>query len=109
MHRIRDRTTFAELARARPARRGVVSLRYVHGGDHELARVAYSVSRGVGNAVARNRVRRRLRAAVQRWESALAPGSAYLLVGTREVLTEDFEEIVATVGALVRDAGDTRS
>ena len=41
--------------------------------------VAYAISRRVGNAVIRNRVRRRLRTAVARQERLLRPGHAYLV------------------------------
>lgn len=46
--------------------------------DGGSARVAYSVGRAVGNAVERNRLRRRLRAEVWRHREQLRPGSAYL-------------------------------
>ena len=53
-----------------------------------------------GNAVVRNRIRRRLRAAVSRGAGALTPGAAYLVGGTREVVTMNFDELCATVAAL---------
>ncbi len=77
--RIRDRTTFADLRRrGRRARAGVVTVTWVPGAAQ--ARVAYAVSRAVGPAVERNRVRRRLRALVAEAGAQLRPG-AYL-VGT---------------------------
>ncbi len=53
----------------------------VVGPGSEPPRVAYAVGRGVGGAVVRNRVRRRLRAATRAHAEELVPGSAYL-VGT---------------------------
>jgi ribonuclease P protein component len=44
-----------------------------------LPRVAYAVGRAAGGAVARNRVRRRLRAATRAHAALLAPGHAYLV------------------------------
>jgi ribonuclease P protein component len=41
--------------------------------------VAYAVGRRAGNAVARNRLRRRLRAAVHDHADLLAPNTAYLI------------------------------
>ncbi|MBW3643921.1 MAG: ribonuclease P protein component [Actinobacteria bacterium] len=77
--RIRDRATFAELRRrGRRTRAGVLTLTWVPG--EPPARVAYAVSRAVGSAVERNRVRRRLRALVAEAAAQLRPG-AYL-VGT---------------------------
>src|SRR6516165_4522665 len=62
---IRDRATFAALARSRPRRRGPVTMRVSATATTDGPRVAYAVARHVGGAVARNRVRRRLRAAVR--------------------------------------------
>jgi ribonuclease P protein component len=45
----------------------------------EPPRVAYAVGRRAGGAVARNRVRRRLRAATRAHASELEPGRAYLI------------------------------
>lgn len=98
---IRDRATFEALARARPSRRGPLSVRRLASSDPGPARVAYAVGRDVGNAVARNRARRRLRAAVARHEAQLQPGAAYLFGGGRGVLTLPFEELAALVAALV--------
>jgi ribonuclease P protein component len=53
----------------------------VVGPGSEPPRVAYAVGRGVGGAVVRNRVRRRLRAATRAHIDVLEPGHAYL-VGT---------------------------
>src|SRR4030095_12413859 len=69
--RVRDRATFAALSRAERHVQGPVTVRVVPGEVEGPARVAYAVS-GAGNAVARNRLRRRLRAAVGRAEADLA-------------------------------------
>ena len=62
--RIRDRATFEALRRSEArARRGSLTVTFVEAGSAPVPRVAYAVSRRVGNAVTRNRVRRRLRAA----------------------------------------------
>jgi ribonuclease P protein component len=98
---IRDRGTFEALARARPRRRGPLSLRRVASSDRGPARVAYAVGRDVGNAVARNRARRRLRAAVARRADDLQPGSAYLFGGGRAVLSLPFEELADLVRSVI--------
>jgi len=66
--------------------------------------VAYAV-RGTGNAVVRNRLRRRLRAAVARAEAELAAGGAYLVSARSEALTMPFDSLVETLAALFRAAG----
>jgi ribonuclease P protein component len=69
--------------------------------------VAYAVS-GAGNAVVRNRLRRRLRAAVARTEAELTPGGAYLVSARRDALTMPFDVLVGTLAALFRAAGTPR-
>jgi ribonuclease P protein component len=51
----------------------------VVGPGSEPPRVAYAVGRGVGGAVVRNRVRRRLRAATRAHAAEFVPGRAYLI------------------------------
>jgi ribonuclease P protein component len=102
--RVRDRATFAVLARAERHVRGPVAIRFVPGEVEAPPRVAYAVS-GVGNAVARNRVRRRLRAAVARAQADLVAGGAYLVSARREVMTMPFDTLVETLAALFRAAG----
>jgi ribonuclease P protein component len=65
-------------------------------------RVAYSVGRAVGGAVVRNRVRRRLRAAVAAVaESPLLP-HGWLLVGARPNASErTFEELRRDVSVML--------
>jgi ribonuclease P protein component len=85
-----------------------VSLRFVDGLVPGPARVSYAVGRTVGGAVARNRVRRRLRAAVAEHRDALVPGRAYLLAAGREVLTVPFAELATDVARLLGSASDGR-
>jgi len=102
--RVRDRATFAVLARAERRARGPVTIRFVPGESEAPPRVAYAVG-GVGNAVVRNRLRRRLRAAVAGAEAELAAGGAYLVSARREALTMPFEALVEALAALFRAAG----
>jgi ribonuclease P protein component len=55
-------------------------------------RVAYTVSRRVGGAVVRNRVRRRLRAIVEE-EAARLPSGAYLIGVAPTVASASFGEL----------------
>ena len=77
--RIRDRSTFADLRRSgRRIKRGPVTVIWVDGDPYQPPRVAYAVGRSVGNAVQRNRLRRRLRAIVSDRKALWRPG-AYLI------------------------------
>ena len=102
--RVRDRATFAVLARAERHARGPLTIRFVPGESGAPPRVAYAVG-GVGNAVVRNRLRRRLRAAVAGSEAELAAGGAYLVSARREALTMPFDALVEALATLFRAAG----
>jgi ribonuclease P protein component len=64
--------------------------------------VAYAVGKRAGTAVVRNRIRRRLRAAVVQQERELLPGGAYMLGADRAAMTTDFATLTAAVGTLLR-------
>jgi ribonuclease P protein component len=76
--RVSKRETFASLHRARRHRAGPLTVSWVSGDPVEPPRVAYAISRRVGPAVVRNRVRRRLRALTREAAPLLRPG-AYLI------------------------------
>lgn len=104
--RIRDRATFVALRTAgRRGRSGPVSVTFLprRAEDPVQARVAYAVGRRVGGAVMRNRVRRRLRAAVAALPGPL-PSGAYLVAGGQDVLRCSFDDVVAHLGRALREA-----
>jgi len=61
--------------------------------DEGPLRVGFTVSRRVGTAVERNRVRRRLKEVV-RLCAGLPAGNDYVLVGRREALSRPFDAMV---------------
>jgi len=61
--------------------------------DEGPPRVGFTVSKKVGNAVERNRVRRRLREIVRLSPLPLLSGHDYVLVGRRAALTLPFAQI----------------
>jgi ribonuclease P protein component len=71
-------------------------------GDQGAVRVGFTVSRQVGNAVERNRVRRRLREVVRVSASAgagrLRPGHDYVLIGRRAALAVPFADLIRELG-----------
>jgi ribonuclease P protein component len=72
-------------------------------------RVGFTVSRKVGNAVARNRARRRLRAAAdQVMPSHAAGGEDYVLIGRAGTLTRPFVDLVADLEAGLKRLGAYR-
>jgi ribonuclease P protein component len=60
----------------------------------------------VGSAVDRNRLRRRLRAAVAECAAELVPGGAYLFQAEASVLSQPFPELREAVAGLIRDTRD---
>jgi ribonuclease P protein component len=104
--RVRDRATFEALAGARRQRAGPVSLRHLSDGSDDPPRVAYAIGRRFGNAVERNRARRRLRAAVALESGELRPGGVYLFAADRSVMTLPFPTLRAHVTTLLRAVGE---
>jgi ribonuclease P protein component len=61
--------------------------------------VAYAVGRRIGNAVTRNRLRRRLRAAVQVCAGELRPATAYLVGADPAASRASWDELTRDLGA----------
>ena len=72
-------------------------------GSSRPARVGVAVRRSAGGAVTRNRIKRRLRAAVAR--CSLAPGADLVLSGDASVASIDFGLLVSELGAALEAAG----
>lgn len=91
---IPKRADFLAAARAaHSAQRGLV-LQARPRGDQEQHRVGFTVTKKVGNAVVRNRVKRRLRE-VARMELAQTarPGFDYVVIGRKATIDRDFERL----------------
>jgi ribonuclease P protein component len=66
-------------------------------------RVGFTVSKQVGNAVERNRVRRRLRELVRcAPPTVLRPGHDYVLIGRRSALKASFADMAKELDGAVR-------
>ena len=66
-------------------------------------RVGFTVSKQVGNAVERNRVRRRLRELIRLAPvTALAAGHDYVLIGRRAALKAGFDAMMDELGGALR-------
>jgi len=95
MERLRQRADFLAAARgvSVPARHFVLQARDRR--EPGPIRVGFTVSKKVGNAVERNRVRRRLREVVRLQSGdALRPGHDYVLIGRRAALSADFAALI---------------
>jgi len=102
MERLRQRADFLAAATGTKVPTAAFVLQSVRRGESGPVRVGFTVSKKVGNAVERNRVRRRLKEAVK-----LAPagrlhcGHDYVLVGRRAALHLPFDRLIQDLaGAL---------
>jgi ribonuclease P protein component len=111
--RVTDRASFDALRRQGVrGRSGPVSLVWLPQARSDAlgtARVAFAIDRRAGGAVTRNRIRRRLRAAVraQAAEGDL-PAGTYLLRGGRELAALPWPELRAHLATAVDRAADQR-
>lgn len=98
METIKRRQDFLAAARALSwATRGAIVQARVRA-DNAEARVGFTVTKKLGNAVMRNRIRRRLREAARR----VLPGKAkigydYVLIGRQATPTRPFEKLVSDI------------
>ena len=95
--RVRDRQTFVELRRSRlRVRCETLMLTRVPpaAGSTEPPRVAFAIGRRLGGAVARNRVRRQLRAAfAEAAAEGRVPGGAYLTLVRSPAMSASFSQL----------------
>jgi ribonuclease P protein component len=95
VERLRKRADFLGVATGPRAPAAAFVLQARARDDTGPPRVGYTVSKKVGNAVERNRVRRRLREIVRLSDAArLTPGNDYVLVGRRAALNLPFARLV---------------
>lgn len=80
-----------------------------NGAEVAPARVGFSVSKRVGDAVRRNRVKRRLREAIRRWLWNVAPGWDMIVTARPEAAAAEYAALRDEVGALLAQARVLRS
>jgi len=104
MERLRQRADFLAAATGLKVPLSAFVLQARKRADSGPARMGFTVSKKVGNAVERNRVRRRLREIVRLSDKArMQSGHDYVLVGRRAALTLPFDRIAKDFeGALRR-------
>lgn len=107
--RVTDRATFQALRRrGRRVRRGPLTVTFLAPDPAATPvppRVAFTVGKATGGAVVRNRVRRRLRAALRELQGAdRLPAGTYLLGASAEVARLPWSALCDTLGAAIDEA-----
>jgi ribonuclease P protein component len=104
--RLRRRAEFQRVSRGRRAQAETFTLQAnarapssaPPAADAREPRVGFTVTKKIGDAVERNRIRRRLKEALSRADAvAPAPGHDYVLMARREALTRPFAALVADI------------
>ena len=100
LRRLVKRSQFQRAARGNRAGRSAFGLQVI-AADETPPGIGFTVTKKTGNSPERNRIKRRLRAAVTECARDFVPHHDYVLVGRREALTEPFAKLVADLGALI--------
>jgi ribonuclease P protein component len=97
MERLRRRADFKAVGRGVRAVRAGFVLQARHDGSvpERPPRFGFTVTKKIGNAVVRNRIRRRLREAVRAAQPHAAAGTDYVLLARSAALTLPFDRLVA--------------
>jgi ribonuclease P protein component len=110
-----DRKTLSGARLRRPARfktirdegrwwsHRLMSMGVIPNGQAE-SHCGFSTSKKLGNAVVRNRARRRMRESVRRQWHCVQPGWDIVFAGRQPLCHADYEDIVDAVGTLLRRA-----
>jgi ribonuclease P protein component len=111
MERLKQRSDFVAAAAGVKIPAAAFVLQARPRGDDAPPRVGFTVSKKVGTATERNRVRRRLRAMVRRTAAgSVSAGHDYVLIGRRAALQAPFDRMIADLeGALRRAHGKQRT
>ena len=101
--RLLKRADFLAVRRGEKRRGRLFLVEVLDRGDGGAPRVGYTVTKKVGSAVVRNRVRRRLKEAVRTGAAVgMAPGHDYVIVGREDVLAIPFGQLKAELSRRLR-------
>lgn len=102
--RLKSRPQFLAVRNGEKRKGRYVLVEVIHKRDDEEPRVGFTVTKKQGNAVERNRMRRRLKEAVRLGAgSAMQNGHDYVIVARRDVLNAPFDALKSQLIRRVRD------
>src|SRR4051812_24965415 len=103
MDRLRQRADFLAVAGGPRINSPAFVVQSRARGDEGPVRVGFTVTKKVGTATERTRIRRRLRELVKRLDAAsIGPHSDYVLAGRRAALTTDFAAMLDDLRSALR-------
>ena len=103
MERLKRRQDFVAAARARYAATPGMVVQMRACGDDEPVRVGFTATKRIGNAVVRNRVKRRLRELARlRLESQAWRGHDYVLIGRDKSFGRSFPDLESDLAAALK-------
>ena len=101
--RLKKRSEFLAVRRGEKRRGRFFLLEVLDRADGDPPRCGFTVTKKVGNAAVRNRVRRRLKEATRVHAAGdMATGSDYVIVGRRDVLDASFEDLKRELSRRIR-------
>jgi len=104
LRRLRKRDEFIAVRRGEKRRGRLFLLEVLQRGDQDPPRVGFTVTKKTGNAVKRNRIRRRLKEALRVHAAGdMAAGNDYVIVGREDVLAAPFGQIAAELSRRIRN------
>ena len=108
--RLRKRAEYLAVRGGEKRRGRLFLLEVLHRGDDLPPRFGVTVTKKTGNAVTRNRIRRRLKEAVRvHAADDMAAGSDYVIVGRRDVLDAPFDELKTELSRRMRGSRSSGS
>lgn len=103
--RLRKRSEFLAVRRGEKRRGRFFLLEVLKRGDDAEPRVGFTVTKKSGNAVKRNRIRRRLKEALRLHAAGdMVAGNDYVIVGREEIASAPFAEVAAELSRRIRAA-----
>jgi len=100
IRRLQKRAQFLNAAKGRRAGRTGFALQAIEVETVEPG-IGLTVTKKTGNSPERNRIKRRLRAAIRACGAELKPQHDYVLVGRREALSLPFSKVVSDLSSAI--------
>ena len=103
IRRLTKRSEFLAVRNGEKRRGRLFLLEVLTRGDDKPPRVGFTVTKKAGNAVKRNRIRRRLKEALRVHAAGdMAAGNDYVIVGRGEIVRAPFATLVSELSRRIR-------